>query len=151
MAKYGVVSKETQELVDKISNETGLIQFIHIETMSVAKSKKVIEIKRCPPVGEYVAGKLDVVCVIVYEKVFERLSKEQQELLMTDAFNSINYDNDKIIIGCPQIVVSRDGRAKYGDVLINAAETAVLLIQDIADEEKQQKELEKMNKKSKKQ
>ena len=47
MAKFGKVTEETQELVDKISNETGLIQFIDIEAVSVPKSKKVIDIKRC--------------------------------------------------------------------------------------------------------
>ena len=71
MAKFGKVTEETQELVDKISNETGLIQFIDIEAVSVPKSKKVIDIKRCPPLGEHVAGKSEVVCVIVYEKAFE--------------------------------------------------------------------------------
>lgn len=151
MAKFGKVSEETQELIDKISSETGLVQFMDIEAMSVLKSKKVIDIKRCPPLGEHVAGKLDVVCVIVYEKAFERLDEEQQEILMRDAFNTINFDSekDRIVIGCPQITVSCDGRAKWGDALINTAETAVLTIQQIIDEEKEQKEIEKMNKKSK--
>ncbi len=151
MAKFGKVSEETQELIDNISNETGLIQFIDIEAVSVPKSKKVIDIKRCPPLGEHVAGKRDVVCVIVYEKAFERLSEEQQEILMRDAFNSVSFDGekDRIIIGCPQIIVSCDGRVKWGDKLINAAETAVLTIQQIIDEEKEEKEQAKALKKSK--
>lgn len=154
MAKFGKVSEEVQELIDNISNETGLIQFIDIEAVSVPKSKKVIDIKRCPPLGEHVAGKRDVVCVIVYEKAFERLSTEQQEILMRDAFNSVAFDGekDKIIIGCPQIVVSCSGRAKWQNKLIDAAETAVLAIQQIADEEREEKEnakaLKKMKKKS---
>lgn len=150
MAKFGKVTEETQELVDKISNETGLIQFIDIEAVSVPKSKKVIDIKRCPPLGEHVAGKSEVVCVIVYEKAFERLSEEQQELLMREAFNMVHYDaeKDKIVIGCPQIVVSCSGHAKWGDAIINASETAVLAIQQIIDEEKEEKERAKSKRKS---
>ena len=145
MAKFGKVSEETQELVDKISNETGLIQFIDFETVAVPKSKKVIDIKRCPPLGEHVAGKRDVVCVIVYEKAFERLTVEQQELLMRDAFNMVYFDSekDKIIIGCPQIVVSCGGRAKWGEKLVDTAEIAVTVMQTIEDEIKQEKQLKK--------
>lgn len=145
MAKFGKVTEETQELVDKISNETGLIQFIDIEAVSVPKSKKVIDIKRCPPLGEHVAGKSEVVCVIVYEKAFERLSEEQQELLMRDAFNMVYFDTekDKIVIGCPQIVVSCSGHAKWGDAIINASETAVLAIQQIEEEVKKEKQQKK--------
>ena len=151
MAKFGKVTEETQELVDKISNETGLIQFIDIEAVSVPKSKKVIDIKRCPLLGEHVAGKSEVVCVIVYEKAFERLDPEQQELLMRDAFNMVYFDTekDKITIGCPQIVVSCSGRAKWGDALVNTAEAAVLAIQQIADEEKEEKERAKEEKAAK--
>lgn len=141
MAKFGKVTEETQELVDKISNETGLTQFIDIEAVSVPKSKKVIDIKRCPPLGEHVAGKSEVVCVIVYEKAFERLDPEQQEMLMRDAFNMVYFDTekDKITIGCPQIVVSCSGRAKWGDALVNTAETAVLAIQQIEEEIKKER------------
>ena len=103
MAKFGKVSEETQELVDKITNETGLIQFIDFETVAVPKSKKVIDIKRCPPLGEHVAGKRDVVCVSVYEKAFDRLTEEQQELLMRDAFNMVYFDSEKDKIVTPLI------------------------------------------------
>ena len=152
MAKFGKVSEETQELVDKISNETGLIQFIDFETVAVPKSKKVIDIKRCPPLGEHVAGKRDVVCVIVYEKAFERLTVEQQELLMRDAFNMVYFDSekDKIVIGCPQIVVSCGGRAKWGEKLVDTAEIAVTVMQQLIDEEKEAKEQAKAMKKAKK-
>lgn len=151
MAKFGKVSEETQELIDRIGNETGVIRMMDIKAVNTPKSKKVIEVKRCPPLGEYVAEKRDVVCIIVYEKAFERLSDEQQEILMKDAFNTINYDmeKDKIVIGCPQIVVSCDGRAKWGDKLVDAAEAAVLTIQQVAEEEKEEKERAKALKMSK--
>lgn len=152
MANFGSVSDEVQELVNRISNETGLNKLIDIETVSVNKSKKIIDIKRCPALGEHVARKRDVVCVIVYEKAFERLHSEEQELLMKDAFNAVSYDleKDKINIGCPQMIISCEGRRKYGEKLVDAYEHGITTIQIIAEEEKEAKEAAKQAKKSKK-
>ena len=70
---------------------------------------------------------------------------------MRDAFNMVYFDTekDKIVIGCPQIVVSCSGRAKWGDVLVNTAETAVLAIQQIEEEIKEEKERAKEEKAAK--
>ena len=89
--------------------------------------------------------KPDTVCLYIYEEAFLRLEEAQRKLLLRDAMCTIAYDaeKDKIIIGAPSITVTIGGRAKYGDDLINAAETAVWAIQQIADEEKAKKEAEK--------
>lgn len=151
MAKFGKVSEETQELVDKIVSELGLYNFMDIEVVNVPKSKKLIEIKRCPALGEHVAGKGDVVCVIVFESAFERLDENQREVLMRDAFNTIYFDSekDKIVIGCPMINVSCSGLAKWGDSLLNAYEAGVYAIEQIAEEEKERKAQAKADKKNK--
>lgn len=142
MANFGEVSQETQELFDKVCNESGLDNFIDIRIVNTAKSKKLIEVKKCPPLGEYVAKKIQVVCVIVYDKAFERLTPQMQEILMRDAFNNIQFDSekDKINIGVPQIVVTCEGRAKWGEDLINAAENGVMAIQQIIEEEVEEKQ-----------
>ena len=151
MSKFGTVSDETQELIEKIATEINIIDWMDIKSVSTPKSKKLIEIKRCPPLGEYVAGKRDVVCVIVYERAFDMLSKEQQEILMRDAFNGVAYDSekDKIVIGCPQINVSCGGYLKWGDKVISAAVNAVGVIQQIIEDEKEEKERAKQMKKAK--
>lgn len=151
MANFGKISDETQDLIDTIGSETGLYNFIDIRAFNVPKSKNLITVKRCPPLGEKVAEKQDVVCILVYEKAFERLTDEQQEILMRDAFNSIQFDTEKgtIKIGCPQIVVSCSGRAKWGDKLVDAAEVGVLAIQQILEEEKEEKERLKAEKAAK--
>ena len=151
MSKYGKVSEETKDLIDKIATEIDIIDYMDIEAVSTPKSKKLIEIKRCPPLGEHVAGKRDVVCVIVYEKAFDMLKPEQQEILMRDAFNGVAYDSekDRIVIGCPQIVVSCGGYLKWGSKVIDAATNAVGTIQAIIEEEKEEKERAKEMKKSK--
>lgn len=76
----------------------------------------------------------------------------QRKLLLQDAMATIAYDieKDKIVLGAPSITVTIGGRAKYGDDLINAAETAVWAIQQIAEEEKAKKEAEKIEKAARK-
>lgn len=152
MSKLGKLSEETHEMVMNMASEMGLENFIIVEPMAVAKSKQLIKVSKANPTTEFLTKKPDTVCLYIYEDAFVRLSDEQQELLLQDAMNTINYDadKDKITIGVPSITVTMNGRAKYGDDLLNAAEAAVLAIQQIADEEKERKEAEKAAKASKK-
>lgn len=152
MSKLGKLSEETNEMVMNMASEMGLENFICVEPMSVNKAKTVIKISKGNPTTEYLAKKSELICVYIYEEAFLRLSEEQQLLLLRDAMNTIVYDaeKDKISIGLPSIVVTIEGRAKHGDILLNAAETAVLAIQQIADEEKARKEAEKALKAGKK-
>lgn len=151
MAKFGKLSDENMELVRTISEETNLYNFMHIEGISCLKAKEVIKVQKESVVTEYKTNKPDTVNVFIYERAFDMLEDEQKELLLRDAFNGINFDSekDKIMIGCPQIVVSLDGRAKWGDELLNAAEAGVLAIQQIEEQEKEEKERQKAEKAAK--
>lgn len=148
MSKVGNLSDETKNLVLDLAAEFGLERFINVEPLNVLKSKQIIKVSKANSTTEYVAKKVDMVCVYIYEKAFERLTKEQQELIVRDALNYINYDSEKgkVIIGCPSITVSIDGLSKYGEELLNASECGVHAIEQIIEEEKE----EKRNKKKKK-
>lgn len=145
MSKLGKLSDETNDMVMELASEMGLENFIIVEPMAVQKSKQLIKISKANPTTEFLTKKLDTVCLYIYEEAFLRLEEAQRKLLLRDAMCTIAYDaeKDKIIIGAPSITVTIGGRAKYGDDLINAAETAVWAIQQIADEEKAKKEAEK--------
>lgn len=149
MSRLGKLSEETQNMVMETASEMGLENFITVEAMAVNKSKQLIKISKASPTTEFLTEKPDAVCVYIYEDAFIRLSNEQQKLLIRDAMSNINYDaeKDKIIIGVPSITVTTYGRAKYGDDLLNAAESAVLAIQQIVDEEKERKAAKKSKRK----
>ena len=152
MAKLGKVSDETQALVDKVICELGYDNYMNIEPISITKQKQLIKVARANATTEYKAKCPDSVFLYIFEAPFERLDEKQQELLIRDALNNVNYDSekDKIIIGCPQITVSVDGRAKWGDELVNAAECGVHMILQIEEEEKERKQAEREAKKKKK-
>lgn len=152
MAKLGKVSDETQALVDKVVGELGYDNYMNIEPISITKQKQLIKVARANATTEYKAKCPDSVFLYIFEAPFERLDEKQQELLIRDALNNVNYDSekDKIIIGCPQVTVSVDGRAKWGDELVNAAECGVHMILQVEEEEKERKQAEREAKKKKK-
>ena len=123
---------------------------INLKVLSITKSKNVLKVSRANATTHFLTDK-DVILVI-YEEAFDRLSDEFKNKLMEGAISNISYDTekDKIIVGAPQIVVTVGGRMKYGEELINAAEIAVTMIQEIEEEKKAQKEAEKAAKKAKK-
>lgn len=149
MAKYCELGDDNLELIEKIAQETGLFNFIRIEGIAVAKSKELIKIQKESAVTEYKTNKVDTVNVFIYERAFDMLDDVQKDMLLRDAFNCITFDTDKdkIMIGCPQITVSLDGRAKWGDALLNAAEAGVLAMQQIEEQEREEKEMAKLERK----
>jgi len=152
MAKLGKLSEDTVELIENIISETGLDNYISVKTYAVKKSKEVIKIKKAGPIEGELAKDESTVFIIVYEEAFDRLDDDAKETLMRDAINNIifNPENGKVSIGAPRITVTTWGLQKFGDNLLRAAESAVVAIEQIAEEEKERKQLEKENKKNKK-
>lgn len=138
MAKIESVSEENDELILNVVSSIGLSNYMTIRPLRISKSKQLIKVQKANATTEYVGDCPDTVFLYIYEEAFDRLDDRSKTLLVTDALNMIGYDDekDKITIGCPQITVSCDGRAKYGDELINAAEAGMMAILQIEEEEK---------------
>lgn len=152
MAKLGKISDETNELIENIIAENGLDNYVTVKTYAVKKSKELIKIKKAGPIEGELTKDEQTVFIIVYEEAFDHLTDDMKEILMRDALNNIifNTENGKVSIGAPRITVTTWGRQKYGEDLLNAAETAVLAMEQIAEEERERKQAEKESKKSKK-
>jgi len=152
MAKFFEISEENQQIFDDIWQESGMFNYIDLKVVGTPKAKEVIKVQKTNPYAEYLGKCPDSIIVTVYEEVFDRLDDKNKKLLAKDALSLVSYDSekDKINVGVPQIVVTVGGRMKYGDDLINAAEAGVLAIQQVEDERREQKEIEKQNKKKNK-
>ena len=149
MAKFFELTDENQTLVNDVFQDTGMHNYMNLKMVGVSKAKELIKVSKANPLAEYVGKCPDTIVCAIYEDAFDRLDEKTKRLLLIDAFGVVFYDDekDKISIGAPQIVVTVAG--KYGEDLINAAETGVLAIQQLEDEKREQKELEKANKKNK--
>lgn len=151
MAKFFELSDENQNYFVDEWNENGLYNFIDLKLLGVNKAKDVIKVQKTNPQAEYLGKCPDSVTCTVYEAAFDRLDDKAKKLLVKDALSVVSYDSekDKINVGCPLIIVTIGGRAKYGEELLNAAESATLAIQQIADEEAERKAAEKERKAAK--
>ena len=152
MAKLGKLSEDTVDWIDGIISETGLDNYINVKTYAGNKSKEVIKIKKAGPIEGELAKDESTVFIIVYEEAFDRLDDDMKDTLMRDAINNIvfNPDNGKVSIGACRITVTTWGIQKFGDKLLRAAESGVLAIEQIADEEKERKSQKRKKKKNKK-
>ena len=151
MAKFFELTDENQTLVNDVFQNTGMHNYMNLKMVGVSKAKELIKVSKANPLAEYVGKCPDTIVCAIYEDAFDRLDERTKRLLLTDAFGVVFYDDekDKISIGAPQIVVTVAGRQHFGDDLINAAEAGVLAIQQVEDERREQKEIEKANKKNK--
>lgn len=150
MAKLYKLGEDTQNLIDKIVTDTGLYNYINVMTFG-SKQKEVIKVKKASPTEEGIGSTTDSIIVYVNEDVFTRLNETQQEILMRDILNGVSFDDEKskLIVTQPEIKVSVGGWRKYGEELINAAEVAIMVREQLEEEEKERKAAEKEAKKKK--
>ena len=139
------LSEENKNLIKKVANEIGLNSYLKIEGIGKKKSQELIKVQKDSIVVEFKTKSADTVNVFVYEKAFDLLDDEQKEILIKDALNSIHYDTekDKIIFNKRRINISKDGWAKWGEKLVNAAEAGILAMEQIDELEKEEKEQKK--------
>lgn len=137
MAKIGSVSEENAELIETIVSKIGLDNYMAITPLSISKSKQLIRVQKANATTEYIGKCPDSVFLYIYEAAFDMLDRKTKILLIQNALNEINYDNekDKISIGCQQIEVSYDCYKKYGIDLLNAMEAGIIAIRQISEEE----------------
>lgn len=148
MARLQKLSDDNIKFIEDIIYGNGVDNYMEFELIGLSKSKTLSRVSLTNATTEYLTSKPQRVCIYIYEEAFDMLNDDQKKMLIEDILMGVKYDfdSDKIKLGCPSINISCEGRAKYGDDLINAAEAAVLAIQQIEDEERQRKEEKKYKK-----
>lgn len=149
--KFGEISEDVKEVLDEVIDKTGLFSYMNIYYYSVDKQKTVLKASKLNPLAETVARKPDTVVITVREAIFERLSPNQQKMLVEDLANQILFDDEKekISIEAPAITMTASGWRKYGKELADTYELCLLTAQQLEEEEKEAKEMAKEAKKSK--
>lgn len=140
--KFGEISEDVKDLLDEVIEGTGLFNYMNIYYYSVDKQKTVIKVSKLNPLAETVAKKPDSVIITVRESIFERLSPNQQKMLVEDAMSQVLYDTEKekISIEAPAITMTASGWKKYGKELADTYELCLLTAQQLEEEEKEAKE-----------
>lgn len=143
MGKLFDSSEYVVEMVSEEVSKVGLESIgITVKTMSLTKAKDIIKVSKANATTEHLAKCDDMVCVYVYEQAFERLDEEAQRKFVEMAISSVSYDSekDKInIVSHPYLNLFRMCQ-KYGEEFVNTIEAGYLAIQQIEDEEREEKE-----------
>jgi len=158
MAKYSRDLDENLVLkVKQLSNEFSLDSYgIKVEAIRLKKGKTYGEVVKANDLVKLFTGDENIVAVALYEEVMSQFDEQTQNLLIENLLEQIEpqEDNDgnvKVKIVKPQINLGRQTYQKYGNVATQKLETVILTLEQMAEEEKMQKEAEKELKKQKKQ
>lgn len=145
-------SDDILELAQGKFKETGLEQMgINLKVMSIVKQKTPLKISRANATTEYLTKSDDVVCLYVYEDVFDRLTDAYKERLMEGILSNVSYDGekDKLVVDSDPINEIIRMRRKYADYL-DAVEASKIIIEELVEEEKARRQAEREGKKNSK-
>lgn len=161
MAKLRKTSEDIVDFIETvISERTTLEHLITWRILSNDNQKEMIKISKSSAVTEYFAKMEDSVIIYVNEEIFDSMQPQTtdtdeidyRKLIIEDALATIQIvENDKtgtmkIVIAKPQICITSDGYAKYGENLAHAAEIASMAYTQIQEMKKQKAEEEKERK-----
>jgi len=152
MAKLEKLTDEMQEKIYAVCKNRGITNFLTIEMMCSLKQKLPIVVSRANASTEFLTEKGTTLLIFVNEPVMEKLTTEQQDMIINDALSCVYLDGEsgKLVINKPEIVYTEWGRIKYGEKLADAIESFVLASRQMEEEEKERKLYEKETKKKQK-
>ena len=151
MAKIFKTSDDIVELIENQFSETGLEPYgINLKIISTVKSKEVITIAKESAKTEFLAKSKDMVSLIVYEALFDRLDDETKNMIVEMYLSGVSYDSekDKITVDKNPVNLILNMRRKYGDDILNKIELVQMVAQELIEEEKEKKRAEKEAKKA---
>lgn len=158
MAKYARDLDETlKKKVEDMANAMGLNTYVNVEAIRVKKCKTYGEVLKSSELVKLFTGDDSMVCVALYEDLFDLVDEETKSYWIEALLNQIEYDSEKdeagkdpIIIKKPEINLSMGLYNKYKNVAVQKEELAILTLQQMADKKKEEKEAKKAEKAAKK-
>lgn len=152
MAKLFKTSEDIVQMAEDKFEETSLPQIgINLKVISKTKANEVLNVSKASATTEFLTKSSDMVTLFVYEDAFDRLTDEQKDKLMEGALSNISFDSEKDKLNVDnsrygEFIRMRRKYEDYGDII----EESIMVIEQLADEEKRAKEEERAAKKAKK-
>lgn len=149
MAKIETASPEIVKLVQDITMEMGLSNYVNFLTFNIDSQKEVVKLQIANNVVKKLTEK--EVVILVYEDAFDKVDEKTKYSWLRMALDNVVYDyeKDKVSISNQTISIPIGYYHKFGNIAVQQAELAILTIQEIEDERKRLKAEEKAAKKNK--
>ena len=153
MANYYPMSNELQELVDDTMAKdnpylhTKGLDFVYL---GVDKQSNIIQITKSSPLLNYIANKEEMIFVIIYEEAFEKLELDQQKLIIANALNNIEYNDetDKTTIKKGGCGLDEGVYLRYREKVVLSIFAGDHVIRQIEEAKKEEKKNSKKGKKN---
>lgn len=143
MAKIFSTSLDVVDFIEEKFTQTGLFSYgINLQIMSVTKAKELIKIQKASATTEFLTqGNGSTLYVYVYESLFDRLDDESKNILVEMAFSNVSYDSEKDKISIDSLPFNQlfRMRKKYGDDVFDKLETCLIAMEQLEEEEKENK------------
>lgn len=157
MAKLFKTSDDVYEYINEawLATALGGQLGIKLKIISTTKQKQLLKLSKASKTTEYLIRENDVLTLVVFEGLWDRLNELTKQLLLQGVFSLIEYDStkDKLSINNQpytdlfRMRHSTDANGnEYLDKYDNALEAVSLAIQQMEEEEREKKEEEKARK-----
>lgn len=154
MSKFFESSEYVAEMAtNEFANASLEAYGLNLKVISTTKAKDVLAVAKASATTEFLTKEESIITLICYEQAFEMLDEETQKILLEGAISSISYDSekDKINIDKSEASMLHRMRHKYGNDVLDKFEAGTLAIQQIAEQEAEEKERKRQEKMEKKQ
>lgn len=136
-------SPEILKMVQDITTELGLNNYVNFLTFDVKNQKEVVKLQ----VANNLVKKLSEkeVVILIREDAFDRVDDKTRYFWLRTALERVEYDTekDKVSLSKQLITVTLSSFLKYGVEAVNQAVTGIYTLNQIEEEEKQRKAEEK--------
>lgn len=151
MAKFVEASEHISDLFENHRKESSIPLFVEFRYLHCPTQKVVYKISKLNPMLELITEGVNFT-VVVNEEVFDKLSDQQQQILISECFAGVNVsDTDAVSLEAPTFTTHASTLKKFGHVdVIETKETVDLIykqMKDQADEAKANSEPKKRGRK----
>ena len=149
MAKLFKTSDDVYEFITNEWEQTDTSKIgVRLKVISTSKARQILKLSKVSATTEYLIREQDVITLVVYEDAWDKLSDVDKILLLRGLFSVVSYDTEKeriVIDNRPYADLfnmrhSKDAKGnEYLDKYDNTLETCSLLLQQIEEQEKEEK------------
>lgn len=104
MAKFNEPFESTQTLYNQAIQNADLARFVNITILTNDRAKEIFKVVKANDILNHIAS-TDIV-IIINESILEKLTPEQQVIVVEESLASIHFDSEanKIVISKPDVV-----------------------------------------------
>lgn len=135
MAKFEEPFEDTQDLYNQAIDAAGLANYVNITILTCNTAKEIFKVNKASDLLKHRTG--DDVIIVINEAVLEKLTPEQQLIVVEESLAAISYDteNDKLVISKPDVSTFSGVLSKHTFATWNTLRESIKSVYDAAKAE----------------